>query len=155
MHKVALSCVISLTLCSPIFAAEKYNYRSSDAYRALEPAEREKLDQVHRDFVLLWGALDMYAEEHEGQVPESLSELMPDYLAELPRDPFATKETAVQQDAGDYKTSCDGYGYRYRPGEGDAYVLSTVGLRKFPYREGNSGVYITKGWWFGGLQFLR
>ena len=92
MRAIASFCMLSLLLCGTLFAAERYNFRTSAAYRALKPAEREKLEQVHRDFVLLWGALDMYAEENQGQVPDELSELVPGYLKDLPRDPFATTQ---------------------------------------------------------------
>lgn len=38
-------------------------------------------------------ALQCYAREHAGQVPESLTELRPQYLQELPGDPFGNGET--------------------------------------------------------------
>jgi hypothetical protein len=150
--------VILLALsCVTVFAKGAYQFRQSNAYQALAPADRDKLEQVHRDFVLLWGALDMYAEAHSGQVPTKLSDLVPLYLKELPRDPFATDKTAKQKNIGSYLPSCDGYGYRYEPGHGNAFVLCSVGLRGFPYlaEQGNVDLYIAKGIWTGGRQFVR
>src|SRR5687767_2010322 len=156
MRAISSSCMISLIFCGTLIAAERYNFRTSAAYRALKSEEREKLEQVHRDFVLLWGALDMYAEDHEGQVPDELSELSPSYLKELPRDPFATT-TAAKKELGQYKPSLGGFGYRYRPGNGNAFILSSVGLPGFPYlpKRGNVDLYIAKGFWTGGGQKVR
>ena len=113
--------------------AERYNYRTNKAYTALDSTQQKMLDRVHRDFVLLWGALDMYAEDHNGQVPKTLAELTPLYLKELPADPFATSNTAKDKDLGDFKASLDGRGYRYRAGGGNAFVISSVGQHRFPY----------------------
>ena len=82
--------------------------------------------------------------------------LVPAYLKELPRDPFATK-SAAKKDLGHYKPSLDGFGYRYRPGQGNAFLLSSVGLPGFPYpaERGNVDLYIAKGFWTGGGQKIR
>ena len=90
-------------------------------------------------------------------MPACLSFLVPLYLKELPRDPFATKESAEQKNLGSYTPSCGGYGYRYWPGTGNAFVLCSVGLPKFPYlaERGNVSLYIAKGYWTGGGQFFR
>jgi hypothetical protein len=132
-----------------------YNFRSSEAYEALTDQERQALEQVHRDFVLLWGALDMFAQDHSGQVPKSLKELAPLYLKELPKDPFATSATATEK-VSHYTVSLDGWGYRYFPGVGNAFVVSSVGLPRFPYlaRTGNVGLYRAKGIWSSGEQFV-
>jgi hypothetical protein len=103
------------------------------------------------------GALDRYADEHNGNPPEKLEQLVPGYLVELPTDPFATETT--KEEKSKYNTSSlDGRGYRYRIGsmimsEGvdtrRSWVLASVGLPKFPYlaERGNIGLYIAKGIW--------
>ena len=153
--------LIMLVATAPILsvsaiAAERYHYRTSEAYAALDPSEQKKLDQVDRDFVLLWGALDMYAEHHYGQVPKTLAELVPTCLKELPNDPFATDETAKRAVPKGYVPSLDGRGYRYCPGIGNAFAISSVGLKKFPYlaEKGNIGLYTAKGHWAGGRQWV-
>jgi hypothetical protein len=154
MRGIFTMAVLASLICNAAFAAERYNYRSSKAYRALKPAEQRMLDQVHRDFVLLWGPLDMYAEANGGQVPKKLSDVVPLYLKELPRDPFATKATARQEKLGPYSQSCDGFGHRYRTGAGNAFVVSSVGLPGFPYlaQRGNVDLYVAKGTWISGNQ---
>jgi hypothetical protein len=136
------------------YTAARYNFRESDAYARLSKDDRAKLEQIHRDFMMLWGALDKYCDDHAGRPPETLSELVPFYLAELPADPFATKETANGKKLGAYKVSKDGWGYRYRKGamygqDDRAWVLSSVGLPDFPYlaERSNVGLYICKGIW--------
>jgi hypothetical protein len=133
---------------------ESYEFRSSPAYHALKPAEQQALEQVHRDFVLLWGALDLYLREHENLAPEKLESLVPQYLKELPPDPFATKETAEGKDLGRYVSSRDGWGYRYRRGQGDSFIIASVGLPDFPYlaKSGNVGLYMPRGTWISGRQ---
>ena len=143
-----------LCLAAFLVAAEKaYDFRASNAYHQLSAADRQKLEQVHRDLVLLWGALDMYADEHNGNLPASLDELVPRYLAELPSDPFATQETASVQTTYDTQ-SRNGMGYRFRKGSpgNRAWVISSVGLADFPYlaERGNVGLYICKGTWISG-----
>lgn len=157
MRATSISAMILLLTCNTIFAGERYNFRESKAFRSLAASDQEKLEKVHRDFVLLWGALDMYAEAHGGQEPKMLSDLVPLYLKELPIDPFATQSTAKQKEIGSYKPSCDGYGYRYQAGAGNAFVLCSVGLRGFPYlaEHGNVDLYIAKGFWTGGGQLVR
>lgn len=150
------SIAVFVLFCTTAIASDQYDFRKSPACNALTSSDRQKLEQVHRDFVLLWGALDMYAESHSGQVPANLSDLVPLYLKELPQDPFATTETAKEKSIGAYKPSCDGSGYRYQPGQGNAFVLCSVGLPGFPYLgECNVGLYIAKGFWDGPVQFVR
>jgi hypothetical protein len=107
---------------------------------------------------MLWGALDRYADGHDGNPPKKLEELVPGYLAELPTDPFATMDTARQKPTGNLPSK-NGWGYRYRIGpmiwiEGRdtrrSWVLASVGLSEFPYNaaRGNIGLYIAKGIWF-------
>lgn len=143
-----------LSLASSLVAAEKlYDFRASNAYRLLSSADRQGLEQVHRDLVLLWGALDMYADAHGGTPPATLDELVPRYLAELPSDPFATQETAAVRTSHDTQ-SRNGFGYRFRRGSpgNRAWVVSSVGLADFPYlaERGNVGLYICKGTWISG-----
>jgi hypothetical protein len=131
-----------------------YDFRASEAYRKLAPADRQRLEQVRREQVLLWGALDMYADEHNGEVPETLDALVPRYLAELPNDPFATAQTAGERELPGYVASKDGWGYRLKPGVpgNRAWVISSVGLPDFPYlaEHGNVSLYICKGVWISG-----
>lgn len=136
-----------------VAAEEPYDFRASDAYQQLSAADRQRLERVQRDLVLLWGALDMYADDHEGKLPAILDELVPKYLAELPADPFAAPETAsirTTYDTGSKK----GMGYRFRRGSprNRAWVISSVGLPDFPFlaERGNVGLYICKGTWISG-----
>src|SRR6185436_18552575 len=75
-------------------AAESYDFRASAAYAQLPAGDRQRLEQVRRDQFLLWGALDLYADEHDGTPPADLDALVPKYLSELPADPFATQPRA-------------------------------------------------------------
>jgi uncharacterized protein (TIGR03067 family) len=139
----------------PRKAEAPYDFRASPRYRALSAADRQSLEQVNHDFALLWGALDLYAEEHLRAVPETLDALVPRYLKELPKDPFATKATAEEKKLGPYVASRDGWGYRYRPGRGNySFVLASVGLPDFPYlaASGNVGLYRARGLWLTGRQ---
>jgi hypothetical protein len=139
---------------------ERYNFRKSDAYKQLSKENKDKLEQVHRHLTMLWAALDRYCDDHDGNPPQRLEQLAPDYLAELPSDPFATEETKKERPAAN-TPSKNGWGYRYRKGPQmlvgkdfqDAvkrsWVLSSVGLPNFPYlaERNNIGLYIAKGIW--------
>jgi hypothetical protein len=108
-------CLTFLSLATLLVAAEKlYDFRATEAYRKLSAGDQQRLEQVHRDLVLLWGALDMYADDHGGNPPATLEELTPKYLAELPSDPFATRETASAQATSGYTQSKKGMGYRWQ-----------------------------------------
>ncbi len=135
-------------------AAEPYQFRRSRAYMTLADEDRIKLEIVHRDFLMLWGALDMYADQNGGQCPRALKSLVPDYLLELPRDPFATDETAKGNVPPGYKSSVNGLGYLYKRGvEGNrAWCLASVGMPTFPYYTagGQAGLYLCKGTWING-----
>ena len=138
--------------------ADRYDFRQTDAFRQLAEADREKLEQVHRDFVLLWGALDMYCDYHNGEPPESLDDLAPLILRELPRDPFVTADIAARAAEADkelYRSSLKGWGYQYRKGSAGnrAWIISSVGLKGFPYlaEHGNVDLYICKGTWISGM----
>src|SRR5262245_36658801 len=114
--------------------ADRYDFRQTDAHRQLAAADREKLEQVHRDFVLLWGALDMYCDHHNGEPPESLDDLTPLILRELPKDPFVTADVAAraaEAKDGLYRSSLNGWGYQYRKGSSGnrAWIISRVGLK--------------------------
>jgi hypothetical protein len=152
--------VIALIVCFMIPASislgdEPYDFRKSDAYRKLSEKDRERLEQVHRDFMMLWGALDRYADGHDGNPPDRLARLVPYYLGELPTDPFATAAMARQEDTKPYHTSKQGFGYRYRKGfpGNRAWCLSSVGLAEFPYlaARNNIGLYVCKGVWISGI----
>ena len=114
-------------------AKEPCNFRKSAAYVKLSIEDRQRLEQVHRDLVLLWGALDMYADHHDGDLPSTLDELVPSCLAELPTDPFATEQAAKAELTHGYVSSKGGVGYRLKPGApgNRAWVISSVGLPKF------------------------
>ena len=133
---------------------QRYNYRVSDEYSALSEGDRDRVEQVNRDLILLWGALHLYAEEHEGKVPKRQDDLAPAYLDKLPRDPLATDETASRKEEW-YQKSLDGRGYQYRPGTGGAFVLRSVGLPTFPYRRrSGGGLVLSRGYWRDGRQIL-
>lgn len=134
--------------------AQPYNYRTSSAYRKLTDGDRDRLDTVTRDMTLLWGALDRYADDHDGRVPESLDNLVPRYLNKLPKDPFATDDSATEERGANYRASLNGYGYWYRPGPGRSWIISSAGLPQFPYlaERGNVGLYLPKGTWISGFQ---
>jgi hypothetical protein len=132
-------------------AESRYDFRTSPAYAALAEGQRDKLQQVTRDLALLWGALDMYADWHGGRTPEKLDDLVPLYLPDLPRDPFATEQTARERMAHGVQASVDGWGYRYMRGapSNRAWCLSSAGLPDFPFlaEKGNVGLYVCKGVW--------
>lgn len=151
--KQILFLALTLLTISPVAAEKQYDFRDSDAYHRLTAADKQRLEQVHRDLVLLWGALDMYADEHNGKLPETLDGLVPRYLIELPSDPFATKQTASIKTTFD-TPSKNGMGYRFRSGTlgNRAWVIRSVGLTDFPYlaKRGNVGLYCAKGTWISG-----
>jgi hypothetical protein len=159
MNALAQRCTI-LALCFSVGTTalgvdeRPYDFRKSAAYGALSDGERDKLRQAAQDFASLWGALDMYADEHEGRTPNTLEDLVPRYLPQLPRDPFASHQSAGVNDLGGARPSLSGWGYRYRPGASGkrAWCISSVGLPEFPFlaREGNVGLYVCKGTWVSG-----
>lgn len=134
-----------------------YNFRTSPQYKALSADDRGKLDAVHNDFNLLWGALHRFASEHNDAVPMSLEDLVPRYLKSLPKDPFATAITAAKTDLGIYRSSLGGCGYHYCRGKGQSWIVASVGLPDFPYlaERGNVGLYLPKGRWISkSLDFV-
>ena len=154
---VMLFCACLAVSLDQAVGGERYEFRNTTAYKQLSEVDRGRLEQVHRDFLMLWGALDRYSDEHDGKPPETLSALVPHYLAELPTDPFATKETAGEVKDGAYTPSKNGWGYQYRKGpmlvvqgrDNRAWVLRSIGLPDFPYLadKGNVGLYVCKGIW--------
>jgi hypothetical protein len=118
-----------------------YDFHETKAYRALSADERAKLAVIQCDFALLWGALDRFAEEHQGRPPKALAELVPHYLTQLPADPLAEKDSDTGE-AGQYS---------YEPGNMNAWCLSSAGLKDFPFlaAKGNFGLYVCKGIWLG------
>ena len=160
--RVVVSCclLLAFSVSTPVATtqpkADGYDFRATPAYAALTDQQREKLLQVQRDFAMLWGALDMYADEHGDHVPPKLEDLVPRYLPELPRDPFATEQTAGEKDP-DKEKSLQGWGYRYElsgfllfgKGHTRAWSISSVGLPDFPFlaAKGNIGLYKCKGLW--------
>ena len=155
MRRAVLGFIVVRVLVGSVGLAEApYNFRTSEAYGKLSGDDRKRLEQVHRDLMMLWGALDRYADHHEGNPPERLDQLVPHYLGELPTDPFATDETARQNDTKPYRGSKNGWGYHYRKGApgNRAWCLASVGLPDFPYlaATGNIGLYVCKGTWISG-----
>jgi hypothetical protein len=135
-------------------AERRYDFRASEAYGKLSAVDRQRLEQVRRDQFLLWGALDLYADEHDGEPPATLDALVPKYLVELPSDPFATRPAADEKKPGGYTPSKGGLGYRFMKGApgNRAWIISSVGLPDFPYLgERNSGLYLCKGTWISGI----
>jgi hypothetical protein len=120
-----------------------YDFRASDAYSRLSTSDKQRLEQVHRDLVLLWGALEMFADDHDEDPPATLDELVPKYLAALPSDPFATQQTASEQPTYNYSPSRGGLGYRYKKGApgNRAWIVRSVGLPDFPYRGNGISVF--------------
>src|SRR5687767_7472643 len=100
MKPIVLASFLWFAAVVPGAADKPYDFRTSEAYSRLKAEERQGLEQVHRDLVLLWGALDMYADDHGDKLPGSLDDLVPIYLKELPSDPFATDETAKAETLG-------------------------------------------------------
>jgi hypothetical protein len=157
MKRIVFLALVSFTaLLAP--AESRYDFRASVAYGQLSAADRQRLEQVRRDQVLLWGALDMYADEHNEKLPATLDELVPKYLAELPSDPFAAPATGSVQPTQGYTQSKGGLGYRFTRGlpGNRAWVISSVGLPDFPYlaERGNVGLYVCKGLWISGKNFV-
>jgi hypothetical protein len=151
----SFAALLLMAWAAAAFAADGswYDFRATPQYAALSTSEKEKLEQVHRDFVLLWGALDMYADDHGGKSPHTLEALVPRYLVELPRDPFAT-ETSAAKDGPKVRTAApNGWGYRYCSSSIRAWIISSVGLPRFPYlvKQGNHGLYRGKGNWVPDL----
>jgi hypothetical protein len=157
MNKIMKPILLSTLLLSAtlLLGADKpYDFRASIAYQQLTSTNRLRLEQVRRDQVLLWGAVDMFTDEHGGDLPGTLDELVPKYLAELPADPFATERTAREPMSYGYHSSKGGLGYCFMPGApgNRAWVISSVGLPDFPYlaASGNVGLYLCKGTWISG-----
>lgn len=144
---------------SMVAAQGPYDFRASEAYAKLSTLDKRRLEQVYRDLVLLWGALDIYADQHDGSLPETLDTLVPRYLSELPADPFATQQTGSEPMTHGYTASKGGLGYRFKRGApgNRAWVVSSVGLPDFPYlaASGNVGLYICKGEWISGKNPVR
>jgi len=142
-----------------------YDFRDSKAYAELEDEQRIKLETADRDLAVLEAALTRYIKDHGGSPPMTLGALVPRYIAELLKDPFATEKTAADKDLGQYKPSLDGWGYRYQRRDKRAYPVSSdwppklgfldggwevhsVGLPNFRYRSSNSrGLYKSGGYW--------
>jgi hypothetical protein len=111
----------------------------------------------HHDFILLWGALDKYAYDHNGLLLNSLEGLVPDYLHKLPKDPFVDQSNLSAPENEGKPSSKEVLGYRYRPGGpgNRAWIISSVGLPEFPYQSANTnGLYITRGMWMSGINPL-
>ncbi len=134
-------------------AQPSYDFRNSPAYRALSEGERRRLEQVHRDLLLLRGAIEVYADT-TGAPPDRLGDLTPVVLQELPVDPFATEQTASGKATPGYEHSLGGYGYQYRRGIGRSWIVASAGLPGIPYlaAEGNVGLYAPVGTWISGTQ---
>ena len=80
--------------------ADWYDYRTHPAWDALTVETQERVEQVTRDFVLLWGAIDMYIYMHGCEQPQTLDELVPSILRSLPIDPFSQDESSYNYRVG-------------------------------------------------------
>lgn len=135
--------------------ADEYDFRKSVEYAALSAEDRGCVERVHRDLTLLWGALDRYAYDHDGASPPTLNALVPFYLGELPKDPFATKDSAGAALPGNFLPSLDGWGYRYLRGHSGCWMIRSVGLSLPKFRDSPNiwqRLGQTKGEWFAGVQ---
>jgi hypothetical protein len=67
-------------------------YQVSDDYP--DNIDQGKVDDNRRreDIQALYGALQYYYTEHEGVYPQNLSDVIPDYLKQLPKDPKTQEE---------------------------------------------------------------
>lgn len=134
-----------------------YDFRDTDAYTNLAEEDKMRLVATHHDFILLWGALDKYAYDHNGLLPDSLEALVPDYLHNLPKDPFVDQSNLSARENEGKQSSKEVLSYRYRPGNpaNRAWIISSVGLPDFPYQSENGhGLYIIRGLWISGINLL-
>jgi hypothetical protein len=128
--------------------------KSLHAFSALSPADRGRVDQVERDLARITKALHAYADAHGGNAPASLVKLVPDYLSDVPRDPFATAESDADKSLLTFGKPAGERGYRYRGGVLHTWILRSVGLPTFPCRDGH-GLSRDTAMWSGGIPILR
>jgi len=143
-HCWILSALCLATYCSASLGDDthRYNFRSTPAYEQLSAEQQVKLEQVNRDLARLYEAVNRYASDHDGRAPKDLKTLVPQYLAALPRDPFATASSASERLGRGQRPSLGGWGYRYSPDAAYFVYVSSVGLPRFPYKgERNYGLY--------------
>ena len=55
MKTIVMVLFVSTFCANVALAEERYDFRKSDAYSKLSKEDRTKLEQVHRDFMMLWG----------------------------------------------------------------------------------------------------
>jgi hypothetical protein len=143
-HVLAVAAVCLSGIVAAAIAGDhtQYNFRSTPEYAALSAENREKLEQVDRDFTRLSAAIKKYADDHHGENPKGLDALVPRYLRKLPKDPFATASTAAEEPAYGWKKSLGGRGYQCTPDDPMFFHIASVGLPGFPYLcEQNYGLY--------------
>ena len=146
--------ILALLATSVVYSGEPYDFRASAAYKELSDGDRQRLEQVRRDQLTLWGALDLYGDQHNDELPTTLDALVPQYLTELPSDPFVTQPATEPAQPGGYTPSKGGFGYGYRKGgaRNRAWIVISKGLPDFPYLGArNSGLYLCKGTWISGM----
>jgi len=108
--------------------------------------------------MLLAGALAVYYADHDRLLPQSLDALVPKYLTELPRDPFATSQSPRERQSQAWTSSAGGFGYEYDPGSAGnwAWRLRSVGLSEFPYAgTGSKGLHLLMGDWISGRNPMK
>lgn len=158
--------LLIVTCCVAPVAAERktkeYDYRESAEYRELSKEDQKRVDQVAKDLRLLKKAIKKYIKDHDHQAPEKLSDLVPDYLPRLPKDPFA--DPKARSNENQQSPSRADYRYRHRYGPSfvkslkpytleptdDAWEVKSVGLPKFPLRlepRNHKGLYSNEGYW--------
>ena len=92
--QLALVGVLAIVVTATDFASAQsnknspYNHHDSAEYRELDAVSRTQLDQVVKDFATLEEAFKGYMDDHDGQPPESLGDLVPKYVKALPQGPI-------------------------------------------------------------------
>jgi len=118
---------------------KKYPFQDTEQWKSLSKEEQEKVIKGVQDLEKIEKALIAFWERNQ-RTPNNLEELCPEFLDELPNDPFATDETKGKPAAelGLYSAcnpSNNGFGYYY-VGYGiyDAWIVQSVILPKFESR---------------------
>ncbi len=94
---------------------------------------KDATDRAEASFVIAALGIEMYRRAHQQQLPESLSELIPEYLRMVPIDPFDGKEIRYKQNGKGYllySVDADGIDNggevrppKWKPGSGTTFDL--------------------------------
>jgi len=118
---------------------KKYPFQDNEQWKSLSKEEQEKVIKGVQDLEMIEKALIAFWERNQ-RTPNNLEELCPEFLDELPNDPFATDETKGKPAAelGLYSAcnpSNNGSGYYYAGyGIYDAWIVQSMILPKFESR---------------------